>query len=467
MFSKSTLGIWLDSKSVQLVLYKKDRERKLVHSSSLDEFLRRPAAEKYRSMIDNVAIVIPDDWVTRTFFPFHSPKKKYIKPFLQRQLKRLTDQDENLHNYHHYYLGVGPNEEKGIYVYYLTRRDALQVKRNVDASGFNISMITTPGLLWGEKLKGIFRKKDVKNIALLIYHEEECHLFLYHQRSFTFSRRFDLSEYTEKEEAFRSLVFEITQSFIYFSQQFKSEVELLTVIDSSGSEDLSGRLEDAIDKEVMLIGGESARSCSGSSDQEAAGNKIQYWIYFCESDFLDTARAPNLLPENELKNVCYSCFQRAGIVVGGVLFLIFMVQVCWMQVQYISLSKQLQTQTKPVESLMESTLNEWSDAADAIIDKARRPSVSRFLGELARIDVPYMHLNRLEFDMEGGKLIKLEGVFNTEDARIFKTGIETLMNKIESDIPSVNGLGWQNVTFQRNIINDNTMGYRFRIRINL
>ncbi len=181
MFSKSTLGIWLDSKSVQLVLYKKDRERKLVHSSSLDEFLRRPAAEKYRSMIDNVAIVIPDDWVTRTFFPFHSPKKKYIKPFLQRQLKRLTDQDENLHNYHHYYLGVGPNEEKGIYVYYLTRRDALQVKRNVDASGFNISMITTPGLLWGEKLKGIFRKKDVKNIALLIYHEEECHLFLYHQ----------------------------------------------------------------------------------------------------------------------------------------------------------------------------------------------------------------------------------------------------------------------------------------------
>ena len=467
MFNKSTLGLWLDSKTVHLVLYSKGCERKLLHSGSLEEFLRNPVVEKYRNMIDNVVIIIPDDWVSRTFFPFRSPKKKYIKPFLLRQLKKLTDQDENLHNYHHYYLGVDPNEEKGIFVYYLTRRDALQAKRSIDAAGFNVSMITTPGLLWGEKLKRTLGKKNVKNIALLIQHEDECQLFLYHDRAFTFSRGFDLGEYTEKEEAFRNLVFEINQSFIYFSQQFKSEVELVTVIDSSCHEDLSGRLQDAIDKEIMLIGGQSARTCSGSLDPEAAREKIQHWIYFCESDFLDTAHAPNLLPENELKNVCYSCFQRAGIVVGTVLLLIFTVQVCWLQVQYRSLSKQLQTQTKPVESLMESTLNRWNDAADAIIDRARRPSVSRFLAELVRIDVPYMQLNRLEFDMEAGKLIKLEGVFNTENARIFKTGIETLMNKINNDIPSVKGLSWQNVTFQRDFINANKMGYSFRITINL
>ncbi len=467
MFSKSTLGIWLDSESVALVLYKKDKERKLVHSGPLNDFLRNHSLEKYRGKIDNVAIVLPDDWINKTFFPFHSPKKKYIKPFLLRQLKKLTDQDEHLPDYHYYFLADGLNEEKGIYVYYLTRKDCLETIRQIDAAGFNITMITTPGLLWGEKLKGVFKKQHVNNVALLIHHEEECHLFFYHNRSFTFSRGFDLGEYSQKDEAFQSLVFEINQSLIYFSQQCKSEVELLMVIDSSTYDDFASMLKESIGKEVLKLDGRNARKCSGGANEGIVSAKIDHWTYFCESDFLDTARAPNLLPENELKNVCFSCFQRAGVVVGAVLFLILMVQVCWMQLQYMSLSKQLETHAKTVVSQLDSILNKWNDASNAIIDKAMRPSVSSFLSQLAHKDIPFLQLNQLKFDLYTDREIKVEGTFRTEDARIFKTGMETLMDEIRSVIPSGKKLTWQNVTFQRDFTDNEKKGYSFEIRVEL
>ena len=464
MFKKGTLTIWFDSGDVQLVLYRKDREQKLLYSGSVDRLLRGSVLEEYKSRIDNVAIVFPDDWISRSFFPFRSPKKKYIKPFILRQIKKLTDQDDQLAHYHYYFLFDKSDEEKGLYVYYLTRKDCLPAIRHIDSLGFNISLITTPGLLWGEKLKGLFKKKGIENAALLIHSDDRSYLFMYHRKSFVFSRGFDFSDYSQEEDAFQSLIFETNQSFIYFTQRYKSEVELLALIDTTSSEEFVTRLEENVGKDIFLINTVSARQCSDSSDHDLTNSNFQHWKYFCERDFLNATNVPNLLPENELKNICYSCFERAGVVVGTVLLLIFMLQAGWMQFQYRSLLKHMEAVTTPIESDMNSTLNKWSDAANAIIEKATQPSISNLLSEIGSIDIPFLQLNLLEVDLYSNRGLKVSGILKTEDTRAFRKGIELLMNKLATIMPPGTKIGWDDVTFQRDFQDGKKMCFRFEIR---
>jgi len=226
VFKKGTLTIWFDSGDVQLVLYRKDREQKLLYSGSL------------------------------------------------RQIKKLTDQDDQLAHYHYYFLSDKSDEEKGLYVYYLTRKDCLPAIRHIDSLGFNISLITTPGLLWGEKLKGLFKKKGIENAALLIHSDDRSYLFMYHRKSFVFSRGFDFSDYSQEEDAFQSLIFETNQSFIYFTQRYKSEVELLALIDTTSSEEFVTGLKEHIGKEIFLINTASARQCSDNSEYDTGNISV-------------------------------------------------------------------------------------------------------------------------------------------------------------------------------------------------
>ncbi len=467
MFGKGTLAVWMDSNSLNLVFYKKNQERRLIYTGSIDEFLKSAVLEKYRGKIDNVVIIVPDDWVSRKFFPFHSPKKKYIKPFILRQLKKITDQDDQLPHYHYYCLAERSEKEKGIYVYYLTKKECLLAMRRIDALGFEVSLISSPGLLWGERLKNLFKKRNIKNTALMIHGNKESLLFMYNEASFVFSRRFDLREYSREEEALQSLVFEMNQSFIYFTQKYKSEVELVALIDSSSDSEFVARLKESINKEILVISEGPAKLSTDETTQGDSIGRIQLWTYFAENDFLNAANIPNLLPDEELKTICYGCFERAGIVVGTVLLLIFSIQVGWMYFQYRSISNELRVETRPIESVMVVTLNKWNDAANAIIDKATKPSIGRFLAELGNTDIPLLQLNVLEYDMYTNKELKVSGLFKTEDIHIFRQGIETLMKSIRNVLPDGKDVTWENVTFQRDVRDNNKMYFRFEIRAEL
>jgi len=466
VFSKHTLTIWIYSDVVKLVLYKNSEDRKLVYSGTLEDLIGGSILEQYRNAVDNACVVVPDEWVGNTFFPFQSSKKKYVKPFVLRQLRKLTGDDENLPHYNYYFFSARSDEKKGIYVYYLTRQEALQVVRKLELLKFNVSMVTTPGLLWGEKLKVLFKKKKVENVALLLHGEEKSHLLMYYKKCFAFSRGFDFNEYSRQEEAFDSLVFEINQSLIYFSQKYKSEIEVIVLIDLTTDEKFDTRLQESIGKEIAIIDDGVSKKIIVDA-QLKNQDRIQHWVYFSERDFVQTTKVPNLLPDDQVKNICYSCFERAGIVVGSALCLIFLIQVGWMQFQYRSLLKHLEVETKPVEVTISSTLSNWTDAANEIVAKANYPSVSGLLLEIGEKDIPFLQLKTLEFDWYQEKHLRVEGSFRTEDVHAFREGIEMLLKRLRTVLPGNPPLSWDNVRFQRDNLDSSEMCFVFEIRANL
>ena len=63
--------------------------------------------------------------------------------------------------------------------------------------------------------------------------------------------------------------------------------------------------------------------------------------------------------------------------------------------------------------------------------------------------------------------MKVSGLFKTEDIHIFRQGIETLMKSIRNVLPDGKDVTWENVTFQRDVRDNNKMCFRFEIRAEL
>lgn len=465
MIKKNILTVWIANNSVDVYLYAKNRFPERLFSGSFEQFLENPKWVKIRHTFKSLAVIFPDEWIKKSFFPFQSQKKKYIRPFLHRQIKQITNGDVELSRYYYYFSVTKETEKKGISVYHLIDRKGIEILKALGQLGLNISLITTPGLIWGEKLRKFLTKGSIQNLALLIHGKKDSQLYFFHRENFEFSRGLNLGEYTSPKDAFQTLTFELNQSMIYFSQKYKSEVEVVCLIDESSMDNLQEKIEQSVEKRIIKINKPltvNSPSLPANQDQETPIK-----AYFNAQDFQLIDEKPNLLPESVQKVLNRAYFQRVGIVVGLTLLAILLAQSVWLYARFSHLNYYMHLKAFTADQREDATLSRWDEASNSIIAKASLPSATEFMSEIGQLSSPFLELENVEMDLYSDKEVRISGRIKTDDLKIFRSTIESILVRLKKILPTRVQLNWDKVSFHRDFEKQNIASYIFEIRTDL
>jgi hypothetical protein len=187
-------------------------------------------------------LVVPDLWLKHEFFAFQSQKMSLVDAFLERKLKASRPHLSKINRFFTFSFKASPADERGVNVFFLQEEKAFLVNDALTQAKLAPRWITTPALLWADRLRKTDPDFKRQGVLLLDLRQEHVFLYFFSGGEFLFSRRLTLPNGSGWGE---TLLYEINQSIYLYAQKAKSALNKICAAGDVDEirESLAGKLD--------------------------------------------------------------------------------------------------------------------------------------------------------------------------------------------------------------------------------
>jgi hypothetical protein len=369
-----------------------------------------PAFRKNRA---KTLLIVPDHWFKHDYFLFKSPKDSLITPFLERKLKTVYPNLPSVSDFFSYVYCQREAESHGVKAFFLHEEKGYRLYDALSRADLLPRWITTPALLWTERLKLILPEFSKQGTLLIQLQDNKAFLYFFFEGDFLFSRAVALADVGERWDA---LLFEINQSLYLFAQKAKSDLGRIYLIGNEPN--VQERLSEGLGRSVQTLAAEwepaAVPPALASLDGLLAVDGV---APPSESHSIAHRRI-----QQELK---WRPVQWAGILLAGLLCLFLLGEHQWLEWQ---LQDEITTRTQLRQKQL-IALADCEAALDEITEYAKRPASFHTIAKMVASlpEAIFVHEIKLNLD---SPLLELAATVNADNIERFRQLLKTLTENV-------------------------------------
>jgi hypothetical protein len=406
----------------------------------------------FRKNRAKILLIVPDHWFKHDFFLFKSQKDSLITPFLERKLKTAYPNFPAIQNFFSYVYRQREIEQRGVKAFFLHEEKGYQLYDALCKADLLARWITTPALLWAERLKLILPEFPKHGTLLVHLQKNKAFLYFFFEGDFLFSRAMSLAEAGERWEA---LLFEINQSLYLFAQKAKSDLSRIYLLGNEPS--VQERLSEGLGRSVQMLAGEwepaewppelasleglltADRVSPPSENHSIAHRKVQL----------------------ELK---WRPIQWAGILLAALLSLLLSGEHQWLEWQ-------LQDELKLRSQMRQKQIIALADceaALDEVTEHAKRPSSFHTIAKIASSLPEAIFINEIKLNLDS-PLLELVATVNAENIERFRHLLKMLTESLNRRFKLQQPITIEDIMFQMEDMKNQSgkAHYKIAFKVNL
>jgi hypothetical protein len=387
---------------------------------------------------ENTLLLVPDYWLGVKEFPLATSKPALVEPFIRKKLLLEMGESQGCEDFFDYSHQLNSEGESGVVVYFPQESQLPTLHRHLAAARLSPLCVSTPGLLWENRLRETLPGFDQGGKLLICLVGSECFFFFFAQGRFLFSRDFSVFQGSDPADRIDALAYEIKQSRFLFAQKARGEVDqvLLAAVQTTLL-DLPA-LEAKLDRTVTVLPSASGTAV-GFSDET-----LSPLLFFTPREWKRGSRLVNIAHRQVRKMRDWFVPQSAALAAGFVLLLLLAAVAVYLgsrasEAQVRQRSAAIREQGAQVRTL--------SSQLDEILQRRRVPSASDTLVRLARSLPANVGIDTFELDLQGKRTLLVQGIVHAEGSQHFKQTLLELMGNIRENFPGNEQLNYKDIVF--------------------
>jgi hypothetical protein len=401
----------------------------------LEEFLLqgidKDVLPVFRKSHAKILLIVPDHWFKHDFFLFQSSKDSLITPFLERKLKTAYANLPNIHNFFSYVCCQKKVESRGVKAFFLHEEKGYHLYDALCKADLLPRWITTPALLWAERLKLILPEFPAQGTLLVHLQSSKAFLYFFFEGDFLFSRTVTLVEGGERWDA---LLFEINQSLYLFAQKAKSDLERICLIGNEAN--VQERLSEGLGRSVQTLAGEGEPAAVPPELASLEGLvTVDGLVPPSENHSITHRRV-----QQELK---WRLVQWAGILLAGVLGLFLVGEHQWLEWQ---LQDELKVRTQ-IRQKQIIALADCEAALDEVTEHAKRPSSFHTIAKIVSSLPEAIFINEIKLNLDS-PLLELVATVNADNIERFRHLLKMLTESLNRRFKLQQPITIEDIMFQ-------------------
>lgn len=469
MFKKKDKQITVfNNEKISFVIYD-NNNLSVIDSHSIDNFLSdsfkiKDINDEARSRINSL-LIVPDYWFGNNTYVFQSKKKSLVEDFIKRKLTSEHSDLPYIKYFFDYISYETEQKEQKIYVYFLQEPEFFSLHKKLVEFELNPRRITTPALLWEQKLKKNIPDFHEGGKAFAHLLSSECFLYFFLQGRFLFSRSINLpASRDELSEKLTTLTYEINQSIHLFSQKAKADIDQFLLLSSSekDSQELS-----------KLIGRDIKELSSLDADLKAVTKlpeSVDFISPFSVADIGHSSKYPYLSHRLLKQELDWKPVQVAGTVIGLILILLLSVESFILWKWHKSVNSWISESSMMAEIDPQQIIQEYNDALDMFIGETERISIKENLIKIVKSLPDNVFIEGIVIDVDTNPSVNLKGVIRATEPDRFKYYLSILLNRLHEHIQGSRSVRMQDVDFEVNEASETGLEYQnysFKFKFNL
>ncbi|MDZ7582178.1 MAG: hypothetical protein U5R30_16760 [Deltaproteobacteria bacterium] len=395
-----------------------------------------------------VLLVVPDLWFKHEFFAFQSPKESLISAFLERKLRSAYPHLPQVDRFFTFRLKRKSAEERGVNVIFLQDEKGYLLHDFLVKAKLTPRWITTPALLWAERLRQIEPDFSRQGILLANLREERILLHFFFEGQLLFSRHLTLPDGSDRWD---TLLFEINQSIYLYAQKTKSALNKICAAGDAAA--LKEQLSEKLDIPISFLEAGKAES--------ALPRNLAFLQGVWTPEGVGTPSEVNSITDkNTRRELMWKPVQWCGIIAAVVSILLLAGENLWLE-------RLLQNKLKSQTELMERRSYDPADiemALAAVSEHARRmPSVYA----LARIDAAMpdsVRIDEVKIDPDNSS-IELAATVSVDQIDRFRLTIHTLADNLNRQLNLSRAITMEDIVFQMDDVTKPSEKTNYRISL--
>ena len=470
MFKKKDKQITVfNNEKIFFVTYDNNKNLSLIDSHSIDNFLSdsfkiEDINEEARSKVNSL-LIVPDYWFGNNTYVFQSKQKSLVEEFIQRKLKSEHPDLPDIKNFFEYNFYATEQKERELYVYFLQEPESFSLHKKLVKFDLNPNCITTPALLWKQKLKKNIPDFHEGGTAFAHLLSSECFLYFFLQGRFLFSRSINLpASKVDLYDKLTTLTYEINQSIHLFSQKAKAGIDQVFLL-SSGEKD-SQELSKLLGRDIKELSSLDA----GLKTVSKLPESLDFISPFSVADIGPSSKYPYLSHRSLKQELGWKPVQVAGMVIGLILILLLSAESFILWKEHKSVNPWISESSMMTEIDPQQLIQEYNEALDMFLEETERISIRENLIKIAKSLPDNVFIEKIVIDVDTNPSVNLKGVIRATEPGRFKYYLSLLLNRLHEHIQGSRSVRMQNVDLKLNEANGTELGYQnysFEFKFNL
>jgi len=470
MFKKKDEQITVvNDKKIFFVTYDNNKDLSVIDSHPINKFLSdsfkiKDINKDARSIVNSL-LIVPDYWFGNNTYVFQSKKKSLVEAFIQRKLTSEYPDLPDIKDFFEYNFYETDLKENGLYVYFIQEPEAVLLHNRLAEFSFNPHRITTPALLWEQKLKKNMPDFQEGGNAFIHLLSSECFLYFFLRGQFLFSRSINLpSSEVDLSERITILSYEVTQSIHLFSQKTKADINRFFLL-SSGEKD-SQELSKSLGRDIEELSDKIVVPQAAVDIYKSIGPVSP----FNAADLLPSAKCPGISYGPLKQEMAWKQVQNAGIIIGLIVFLLLSAESFFVWKSYresveSKTKSAIMTQVDPKQ-----IIQEYNDALELFISDAERVSIRETLLNIANSLPENILIEKIVLDVDTNPGVELKGIVMAPSPEEFRDLLSIFLSNLGKHIQGSRSLYINDIDFE---LDEKSAGeqehniYRIKFRFNL
>jgi hypothetical protein len=481
-FSKKTVVIVVVNNEIFFILFDPHGDAHISQKVSLDQFLTHsidytPIATTLRNKTDSL-LILPDHWSGNTSYPFQSKKRSLAKMFIERKL--LTEYPD-LHDIKHFFdftFSQTGMQNLKVNVFFLQNPQAFKLYQKLSEINLNPARISTPALLWEQKLIKILPDFDIGGTCLVHLLSLECFLYFFFQGRLLFSRSIAIPDFQpepaknsselsfEPPNHFSVLTYEINQSLYLFSQKTKSDIDKIYLLSSDiGNTQL---LSDTLGREVIDFG-IHVPALEGLQESPGISEYLGSVGSFDTVDLSPSKLHLNLTHSSLKKMLEWKPVQTVGLVVGLILIFLLAMESLFLW-KWPHASRDQMVKNGSLSGInQKQIIRQYGEALDQILAETDCPSPRKVIINIGRSIPDNTWITDMDIETETNPSVTINGVARVSGADQLKDTFSILLKNLNRYFRGTRSLSIRDIDFKvdKSNVEEASNNFLFTLKFNL
>ncbi len=476
---KTVLTIVINDKLYFISFDRKGRGT-VLHGMSLDQFLSDdPESAAIPDQLKdktNALLILPDYWSGNASYLFQSRRISLAKAFIERKLSTEYPDLPDINYFFDFSYHRTELENREVNVFFLQEPKAFQLYDKLFEYKLNPIRISTPALLWEQKLINMVPDFDIGGTSFVHLLPSECFLYFFSGGHFVFSRLITIPEVQvennangqppETTDIYNIITYEINQSLYLFSQKSKSEMGKICLL--SCYEDSARVLSESLGKEITDI---NASSPDLKGLQESPG--IQEYLgsigSFTTAELSSSKSQLNLTHSSLKKMLEWKPVQTIGMVLGFALLLLLTVESFYLW-GWTSVNRELMAESRSFGGVKQKQLvREYSRALDMIIAETDRTLPRNVIINVGKALPDNAWVTDMDVETESNPGVVIHGVIKATGAEQLSNTLSKLLENLNLSFQGTRSLRIKDIDFKvdKSLMSEETKNFLFTLKFNL
>ncbi len=398
--------------------------------------------------------------------------------FIERKLLTEYPDLQDIKHFFDFTFSQTGMENIKVNVFFLQEPRAFKLYQKLSEINLNPARISTPALLWEQKLIKIIPDFDMGGTCLVHLLPLECFLYFFFQGRLLFSRSITVPDF-QKEPAEKSsdlslespnkfsvLTYEINQSLHLFSQKTKSDMNKIYLLSSDiGNTQL---LSDKLGREVMDFGMD-VPNLEGLQESPGISEYLGPVGSFDTVDLSPSRLHLNLTHSSLKKMLEWKPVQTVGLVVGLILIFFLSMESLFLW-KWPHTSRDQMVKNGSLSGInQKQIIRQYGEALDQILAETDCPSPRKVIINIGRSIPDNAWITDMDIETETNPAVSINGIVRVSGADQLKDTFSTLLKNLNRYFRGTRSLSIQNIDFKvdENKVEEGYNNFLFTLKFNL